>query len=150
MELAHTKTTKEVVDYFGTDPERGLTESQVKKLQDKYGPNELPAEEGKPLWQLILEQFDDLLVKILLLAAVISFVSWFLLLKLPFDRMGSKACLFCLIEPVNIFCALVQVIRGFVTAVKDLCPRLCSRMHIETPQSTFHLSRSCCVTLRPS
>lgn len=74
MELAHTKTTKEVVDYFGTDPERGLTESQVKKLQDKYGPNELPAEEGKPLWQLILEQFDDLLVKILLLAAVISFV----------------------------------------------------------------------------
>ncbi|KAH7960867.1 hypothetical protein HPB49_024079 [Dermacentor silvarum] len=74
MELAHTKTTKEVLDYFGTDPERGLTESQVKKLQDKYGPNELPAEEGKPLWQLILEQFDDLLVKILLLAAVISFV----------------------------------------------------------------------------
>ncbi|XP_022258376.1 calcium-transporting ATPase sarcoplasmic/endoplasmic reticulum type-like [Limulus polyphemus] len=35
--------------------------------------SELPAEEGKPLWQLILEQFDDLLVKILLLAAIISF-----------------------------------------------------------------------------
>lgn len=36
---------------------------------------ELPAEEGKTLLQLILEQFDDLLVKILLLAAIISFVS---------------------------------------------------------------------------
>ena len=36
---------------------------------------ELPAEEGKSLLQLILEQFDDLLVKILLLAAIISFVS---------------------------------------------------------------------------
>jgi magnesium-transporting ATPase (P-type) len=36
---------------------------------------ELPAEEGKTIWQLILEQFDDLLVKILLLAAIISFVS---------------------------------------------------------------------------
>ena len=37
--------------------------------------SELPAEEGKSIWQLVLEQFDDLLVKILLLAAIISFVS---------------------------------------------------------------------------
>ena len=36
--------------------------------------SELPAEEGKSIWQLVLEQFDDLLVKILLLAAIISFV----------------------------------------------------------------------------
>ncbi|CAL1293915.1 unnamed protein product [Larinioides sclopetarius] len=74
MEVSHTKTVEEILEYFGTDAERGLSESQVKNLQEKYGPNELPAEEGKPLWQLILEQFDDLLVKILLLAAIISFV----------------------------------------------------------------------------
>lgn len=74
MEGAHINSVQEVLDYFRTDPEKGLSEEQVKKYQEKYGPNELPAEEGKPLWQLILEQFDDLLVKILLLAAIISFV----------------------------------------------------------------------------
>lgn len=74
MELAHTKSWREVVDFFNSDPEFGLSEEQIKRLNDKYGPNELPAEEGKPLWQLILAQFDDLLVKILLLAAIISFV----------------------------------------------------------------------------
>jgi Ca2+ transporting ATPase len=74
MDLAYTKSWREVVDYFNSDPEFGLSDEQIKRLNDKYGPNELPAEEGKPLWQLILAQFDDLLVKILLFAAIISFV----------------------------------------------------------------------------
>lgn len=74
METAFAKSAEDVAANFGTDTENGLSESQIKKLQEKYGPNELPAEEGKALWQLILEQFDDLLVKILLLAAIISFV----------------------------------------------------------------------------
>nr|CAG4651582.1 EOG090X00V6 [Triops cancriformis] len=74
MEDGFSKTWEEVVDYFNVDADKGLTSEQVAKNQEKYGPNELPAEEGKALWQLILEQFDDLLVKILLLAAIISFV----------------------------------------------------------------------------
>ncbi|CAL8148752.1 unnamed protein product [Orchesella dallaii] len=74
MDNAHAKTWVEVAKYFGTDPEKGLSTSQVKTNQEKYGPNELPAEEGKSLWELFFDQFDDLLVKILLLAAIISFV----------------------------------------------------------------------------
>lgn len=74
MEDGWCKTVDEVVNFYNTDPERGLSLDQVKKNQAKYGPNELPTEEGKTIWQLVLEQFDDLLVKILLLAAIISFV----------------------------------------------------------------------------
>lgn len=76
MDQSWISTKEEVLKYFNVDEERGLSESEVKRAQEKYGPNELPAEEGKPLWKLILEQFDDLLVKILLGAAMISFVSY--------------------------------------------------------------------------
>ena len=86
------KTKQEITSFYDVDETQGLTEERVRKDLERYGPNgkkisifiqmnhwifsdlELPAEEGKPLWKLILEQFDDLLVKILLAAACISFV----------------------------------------------------------------------------
>ncbi|XP_053702788.1 sarcoplasmic/endoplasmic reticulum calcium ATPase 3 isoform X1 [Synchiropus splendidus] len=74
MENAHTKPASEVLDNFGVNENTGLTQEQVKSHLEKYGPNELPAEEGKSLWELVLEQFEDLLVRILLLAAIVSFV----------------------------------------------------------------------------
>ncbi|KAM9788307.1 sarcoplasmic/endoplasmic reticulum calcium ATPase 3 [Neosynchiropus ocellatus] len=74
MENAHTKPASEVLDNFGVNENTGLTQEQVKSNLEKYGPNELPAEEGKSLWELVLEQFEDLLVRILLLAAIVSFV----------------------------------------------------------------------------
>lgn len=39
MEDAHAKTTEEVLNYFQTDPEKGLTPDQIKRYQAKYGPN---------------------------------------------------------------------------------------------------------------
>jgi len=74
MESAHMHSYEECLKHFNVREETGLSEGQVRDYQAKYGPNELPAEEGKSLLQLILDQFDDLLVKILLLAAIISFV----------------------------------------------------------------------------
>ncbi|KAM7370839.1 hypothetical protein PAMP_010354 [Pampus punctatissimus] len=72
MENAHTKTPAECLAYFGVNENSGLTPDQFKKNLDKFGHN------GKSIWELIIEQFEDLLVRILLLAACISFVlAWF-------------------------------------------------------------------------
>lgn len=102
MEDAHAKTTEEVLNYFQTDPEKGLTPDQIKRYQAKYGPNELPAEEGKSIWQLVLEQFDDLLVKILLLAAIISFV-----LALFEEHEDFNSTLTSFVEPFVILLILI-------------------------------------------
>uniref|UniRef100_A0A8C1KYD4 Calcium-transporting ATPase n=1 Tax=Cyprinus carpio TaxID=7962 RepID=A0A8C1KYD4_CYPCA len=68
MENAHTKSASEVLTNFGVNENTGLTLEQVKINFERYGPN------GKSLWELVVEQFEDLLVRILLLAACVSFV----------------------------------------------------------------------------
>ena len=39
MEDGHIKTVEETLNYFGTDGERGLSLDQIKRNQEKYGPN---------------------------------------------------------------------------------------------------------------
>ncbi|MCO5559133.1 hypothetical protein L7F22_012725 [Adiantum nelumboides] len=52
----------------------GLSMSEAEERCKLYGYNELEKHPSHPLWKLVLEQFDDMLVKILLVAAIISFV----------------------------------------------------------------------------
>lgn len=53
-----------VAKHHGVDLERGLTAVQVKAYRQRHGFNELEKQPGKPLWKLVLEQFDDMLVKV--------------------------------------------------------------------------------------
>ena len=70
----HKKTVEEVVKDLQTNLKTGLTQAEAEKRLEKYGHNQLEKEEEESLWDKIKESFEDLLVRILLLAAVISFV----------------------------------------------------------------------------
>lgn len=67
-----TSTAAEVELEFRTNLATGLTTAQVDEVRLASGLNELDKDEGSSFWAMVLEQFDDPLVKILLLAAVIS------------------------------------------------------------------------------
>ncbi|MCI9533500.1 MAG: cation-translocating P-type ATPase [Lachnospiraceae bacterium] len=55
--------------------ERGLTTHEAKIILDETGENTLKEQIQKKAWQVFLEQFQDLLVIILMVAAVISMMS---------------------------------------------------------------------------
>ncbi|XVF36444.1 hypothetical protein REPUB_Repub19eG0059100 [Reevesia pubescens] len=68
MEDAYARSVSEVLDFFGVDSTIGLTDSQVSQHARLYAKN------GTSFWKLVFKQFDDLLVKILIAAALVSFV----------------------------------------------------------------------------
>lgn len=57
-----------------TDRRNGLTEEEVKRRQKAHGLNKLPQKKGTPSWLKFLEQFKDVLIYILLFAAVVTFI----------------------------------------------------------------------------
>jgi magnesium-transporting ATPase (P-type) len=60
-----------VVDELGTGP-AGLDETAVAERLERYGPNELEAEEPKGNLEILLHQFKSPLIYILLVAAVVT------------------------------------------------------------------------------
>ncbi|KAF3924755.1 hypothetical protein AA313_de0209961 [Arthrobotrys entomopaga] len=72
MEGAYTLSVDQVIGKLGVSTTDGLTDTQVADALAKHGKNAIPEEPPTPLWQLVLEQFKDQLVIILLASAGIS------------------------------------------------------------------------------
>lgn len=70
----HKMTSNEVISNFKSDMATGLSDREAEARLEKYGSNELDEEDEESLWEKIKEQFEDLLARILLLAATISFI----------------------------------------------------------------------------
>lgn len=61
---AWEQSIDDVANHYQVDLQGGLTGEQVAEARQRYGINELEKQPGKPLWRLVLEQFDDMLVKV--------------------------------------------------------------------------------------
>ncbi|PWW76247.1 calcium ATPase [Tuber magnatum] len=78
MDRAYARTTEDILKFFNVDERTGLDDHRVRTAILRYGRNALPEEPPTPIWQLVLEQFKDQLVIILLASAAVSFVLAFL------------------------------------------------------------------------
>ena len=67
--LWYQKPLSEILKEFSVGPLVGLTNEQVETKRLRYGPNVLPRGKSLRWWQLLLRQFVNPLVFILLIAA---------------------------------------------------------------------------------
>ena len=68
----HTQPVEEITNKLGVNPGQGLSQQEVQKRLEQDGPNELPKGKELTWWQLILRQFKDPLIYILVVAAAIT------------------------------------------------------------------------------
>ncbi len=54
-----------------TDPTQGLTSGQVAARRERYGPNELEEEPTVPPWRILVTQFTNTMIVVLLIAAAV-------------------------------------------------------------------------------
>jgi len=68
----HLRDAHEIAREHCVDPATGLNEHQVSQRALQHGANELPAGSSRSLWSLVVDQFSDFMILVLIAAAVIS------------------------------------------------------------------------------
>lgn len=88
MKNIYNKSIKEVYDFFRLN-DSGLSDKQVIINRKKYGTNSLEEKESKSKARVFLEQFQDILVIILIISAIISLFT---------DQLESTIVIFAVIS----------------------------------------------------
>ncbi len=106
---AYLRDVDDVLAELGTNPETGLDEEEARARRTRYGPNRLIETRRTPGWKRFLEQFTDVLVILLLVAAAISAALWLVERDsaLPYEAIAIFA-----IVLINAFMGYVQQARA--------------------------------------
>ena len=70
----HTREAEEVLAALGTDADAGLASAEAEQRLERFGPNQIRSAAEVPWWRILLHQFADPLIYILLIAAVVTLV----------------------------------------------------------------------------
>jgi len=70
--LWHILTPEQVSTELSTDGKTGLSEAETRARLARFGPNRMTETKPTPGWRLFLAQFEDLLIIILIIAALVS------------------------------------------------------------------------------
>ncbi len=70
----HARSVEETFRELETDPQRGLTKEEAHRRLSRFGPNELAERPRPTFWKMLLDQFNNFLILILIAAAFISLV----------------------------------------------------------------------------
>ncbi len=72
----HTLSVAESLRQLDVEPADGLSGQEVARRQTEFGPNELQEADGVRPWRLLLHQFTEPLVLVLIAAALLSGLVW--------------------------------------------------------------------------
>ena len=72
MPEPYASLAEEVVAALGSNVTVGLSSAEAAKRLEQYGPNELKDAPREPLWKRLLGQFTDLIILVLIGAAIVS------------------------------------------------------------------------------
>ena len=67
-------TAEETVEKLASDPKQGLSSAEIEQRLARYGPNMLVERSGISLWRILFNQLKEVMVIILIIAAVVSLI----------------------------------------------------------------------------
>jgi Ca2+-transporting ATPase len=70
--LWHTVAADEAIEMLKSDRQTGLMPEQVARRQAQYGPNELQEMGGRSSWAILIDQFKNIMLIMLIAVAIIS------------------------------------------------------------------------------
>ncbi len=73
MAKHHVSSVEQTLEDLSSDPKQGLDEAEVRRRRKEHGPNRLGEAGRASPWKILADQFRNLVIGILALAAIVSF-----------------------------------------------------------------------------